>query len=139
MLRGRHASPFPAIWRRRVVARRARLRSGDANITQVRPYTQPNIGIAREFLLPGDPKPMTVRFDVVNVFDNVYVIRDRSGIGSFVLSIHFPRALVTSKMARNGLDLLSPAKASTTSCPFWGARPLMPVTLRVLLPSDTMR
>ena len=59
------------------------LRSGDANIGHVPPYTQFNIGIAREFLLPGDPKPMTVRFDVINLFDNVYAIRDGSGIGVF--------------------------------------------------------
>ena len=59
------------------------LRSGDANISHVPPYSQFNIGIAREFLLPGDPKPMTVRFDVINLFDNSYVIRDGSGIGVF--------------------------------------------------------
>jgi len=59
------------------------LRSGDANISHVPPYTQFNIGIAREFLLPGDPKPMTVRFDVINLFDSVYAIRDGSGIGVF--------------------------------------------------------
>ena len=28
-------------------------------------------------------KPITVRFDVVNVFDKVYEIRDGSGIGVF--------------------------------------------------------
>ncbi len=59
------------------------LRSGDANIGSVPPYTQFNVGLAREFLLPGDPKPVTVRFDVVNLFDNIYVIRDGSGIGVF--------------------------------------------------------
>ncbi len=31
------------------------LRSGDANISTVPPYTQFNVGIAREFLLPDDP------------------------------------------------------------------------------------
>jgi outer membrane receptor protein involved in Fe transport len=59
------------------------LRSGDANISHVPSYTQFNIGIAREFLLVGDPKPMTVRFDVINLFDSVYAIRDGSGIGVF--------------------------------------------------------
>ena len=48
------------------------LRSGDANIGTVPPYAQFNVGIAREFLLPNDPKPMTVRFDIVNLFDTVY-------------------------------------------------------------------
>jgi outer membrane receptor protein involved in Fe transport len=59
------------------------LRNGDANIGTVPAYTQVNIGIKREFLLPNDPKPMTIRFDVVNLFDNVYEIRDGSGIGVF--------------------------------------------------------
>ena len=54
------------------------LRSGDANIGTVPPYAQFNVGIAREFLLPNDPMPMTVRFDVVNLFDAVYLIRGSS-------------------------------------------------------------
>ena len=41
------------------------LRRGDANISTVAPYAQVNVGVAREFLLPDDPKPMTLRFDVV--------------------------------------------------------------------------
>jgi len=59
------------------------LRNGDANISTVPAYTQVNVGIKREFLLPNDPKPMTVRFDIVNLFDKVYEIRDGSGIGVF--------------------------------------------------------
>jgi outer membrane receptor protein involved in Fe transport len=59
------------------------LRAGDANIGTVPAYTQVNVGIKREFLLPDDPKPVTVRFDVVNLFDSVYEIRDGSGIGVF--------------------------------------------------------
>ena len=59
------------------------LRDGDANIGSVPSYTQVNIGIKREFLLPNDPKPMTIRFDVVNLFDTIYEIRDGSGIGVF--------------------------------------------------------
>jgi outer membrane receptor protein involved in Fe transport len=59
------------------------LRAGDANIGTVPAYTQFNVGIKREFLLPNDPKPVTVRFDVVNLFDSVYEIRDGSGIGVF--------------------------------------------------------
>ena len=54
------------------------LRNGDANIGTVPAYTQVNVGIKREFLLPNDPKPMTVRFDVVNLFDTIYEIRDGS-------------------------------------------------------------
>jgi outer membrane receptor protein involved in Fe transport len=59
------------------------LRAGDANIGTVPAYTQVNVGIKREFLLPNDPKPMTIRFDVVNLFDNIYEIRDGTGIGVF--------------------------------------------------------
>ena len=59
------------------------LRNGDANIGTVAPYSQFNVGIARDFLLPGDTKPTTVRFDVVNLFDSIYQIRDGSGIGVF--------------------------------------------------------
>jgi len=54
------------------------LRTGDANISTLPPYTQFNVGIAREFLLPNDPKPVTVRFDVVNLFDTIYLIRGSS-------------------------------------------------------------
>ena len=59
------------------------LRNGDDNITSVPTYTQVNVGIKREFLLPNDPLPMTVRFDVVNLFDKIYEIRDGTGIGVF--------------------------------------------------------
>lgn len=45
-------------------------------------YTQFNFGVAHEFAFPGY-KPLTVRFDIVNAFDNVYQIRDGSGIGVF--------------------------------------------------------
>ena len=59
------------------------LRDGDANISTVPQYAQFNVGIAREFLLPNDPKPVTVRFDIINLFDTSYLIRDGSGIGVF--------------------------------------------------------
>jgi outer membrane receptor protein involved in Fe transport len=59
------------------------LRSGDFNTDHVPSYTQVNAGISREFLFPGWTKPTTVRFDVVNLFDKIYEIRDGSGIGVF--------------------------------------------------------
>jgi len=59
------------------------LRNGDDNIGALPAYTQVNIGIKREFLLPNDPLPMTVRFDVVNLFDTIYELRDGTGIGVF--------------------------------------------------------
>jgi outer membrane receptor protein involved in Fe transport len=59
------------------------LRSGFANTEHVPSYTQVNTGISREFLFPGWAKPTTLRFDVVNLFDKIYEIRDGSGIGVF--------------------------------------------------------
>jgi opacity protein-like surface antigen/outer membrane receptor protein involved in Fe transport len=58
------------------------LRTGDANIDALAPYAQFNVGLARDFDMP-DGQPVTVRFDVVNVFDTVYQIRNGSGIGVF--------------------------------------------------------
>jgi outer membrane receptor protein involved in Fe transport len=59
------------------------LRSGFANTDHLPSYTQVNAGVSREFLFPGWTKPTTVRFDVVNLFDKIYEIRDGSGIGVF--------------------------------------------------------
>jgi hypothetical protein len=67
------------------------LRSGDANISTVSPYAQFNVGIAREFLLPDDSKPMTLRFDIINLFETVYQIRSGSGIGVFAAMRTAPR------------------------------------------------
>jgi outer membrane receptor protein involved in Fe transport len=58
------------------------LRTGDANISSLRPYEQFNAGISREFAMP-DNKPLTLRFDVVNLADEIYQIRNGSGIGVF--------------------------------------------------------
>jgi opacity protein-like surface antigen/outer membrane receptor protein involved in Fe transport len=58
------------------------LRTGDANIDALAPYAQFNVGVARDFDMP-DHQPVTVRFDVVNVFDTVYQIRNGTGIGVF--------------------------------------------------------
>jgi outer membrane receptor protein involved in Fe transport len=58
------------------------LRNGDANIGHLPFYTQVNTGVSHEFKGLTD-KPFTLRFDVVNVFDNIYQIRDGSGLGVF--------------------------------------------------------
>jgi outer membrane receptor protein involved in Fe transport len=58
------------------------LRSGDANISHVQPYAQFNVGITHEFQ-GWNMKPLTLRFDVVNVFDTLYQIRSGTGIGVF--------------------------------------------------------
>jgi outer membrane receptor protein involved in Fe transport len=60
------------------------LRSGFANTDHNAPYGQVNLGLSHEFAGSGwNGKPVTVRFDVVNLFDTVYEIRDGSGIGVF--------------------------------------------------------
>jgi outer membrane receptor protein involved in Fe transport len=61
------------------------LRNGDFNTGQLPSYTQVNTGVSHEFKWSGlaSAKPTTIRFDVVNVFDHVYQIRDGSGIGVF--------------------------------------------------------
>ena len=46
-------------------------------------YTQVNFGLSHEFKWSPNYKPMTVRFDVVNLFDSIYEIRSGSGIGVF--------------------------------------------------------
>jgi outer membrane receptor protein involved in Fe transport len=59
------------------------LPTGFANSSFNQPYATTNLGIAHELQgLPG-AKPLTVRFDVVNLFDKIYEIRDGSGIGVF--------------------------------------------------------
>jgi outer membrane receptor protein involved in Fe transport len=58
-------------------------RSDFANTDHVPSYTQVNLGLSREYLVPGSTKPTTLRFDVVNLFDKIYEIRDGSGIGVF--------------------------------------------------------
>jgi outer membrane receptor protein involved in Fe transport len=61
------------------------LRNGFANTTHLPGYVQVNVGVSREFnwLDAPDAKPATVRFDVVNLFDHVYELRDGTGIGVF--------------------------------------------------------
>jgi len=59
------------------------LPDGFANSSFNQPYTTVNVGVAREFQVYPDAKPTTVRFDIVNLFDKVYEIRDGSGIGVF--------------------------------------------------------
>jgi outer membrane receptor protein involved in Fe transport len=59
------------------------LRSGFVNTDHVPPYTQFNVGLSHDFYLAPDMKATVVRFDIVNVFDTVYELRDGSGIGVF--------------------------------------------------------
>ena len=43
-------------------------------------YITVNLGVSQDFEL-GDAKGLTARFDVINLFDEVYTIRDGTGIG----------------------------------------------------------
>ena len=58
------------------------LRSGDFNTDHNAPYAQVNAGVSHEFMFRGW-NPVMLRFDVVNVFDVSYALRDGSGIGVF--------------------------------------------------------
>ncbi len=59
------------------------LRSGFANTDHLPSYTQVNLGISHDFNIVAPNKPTTFRFDIVNLFDTIYEIRDGSGIGVF--------------------------------------------------------
>lgn len=58
------------------------LRDGFANTSSLPAYATVNIGIEHTFKLPGIGE-LKARFDIVNLFDKVYEIRDGSGIGVF--------------------------------------------------------
>jgi outer membrane receptor protein involved in Fe transport len=59
------------------------LPTGFANSSFNEPYTTVNVGIAHDVQFYPGAKPTTFRFDVVNLFDTIYEIRDGSGIGVF--------------------------------------------------------
>jgi outer membrane receptor protein involved in Fe transport len=59
------------------------LRNGFANTGTVPSYTQVNLGVSHDFNLISPTRPTTLRFDIVNLFDTIYEIRDGSGIGVF--------------------------------------------------------
>ena len=59
------------------------LPTGFANSSFNEPYVTANLGVSHEFAGMAGYKPLTVRFDVVNVFDKIYAIRDGDGIGVF--------------------------------------------------------
>ncbi len=64
------------------------LRSGELpdfapNDQHTTPYAVINTGISHDIHWSSDYKPATVRFDVTNLFDQIYELRDGSGIGVF--------------------------------------------------------
>jgi len=54
------------------------------------PYQQLNIGLTHGFTLPAFGK-LEARFDVINVLDNNYVLRDGTGVGVFAKQFGPPR------------------------------------------------
>ncbi len=64
------------------------LRAGDLsdgaapNSLHTTPYAVINVGVA-QIKWSTDAKPLTVRFDIVNLFDQIYELRDGTGIGVF--------------------------------------------------------
>jgi hypothetical protein len=59
------------------------LRSGFANTASLPSYTTVNFGISHNLFIVAPNKPTTLRFDIANAFDEVYQLRDGSGIGVF--------------------------------------------------------
>ncbi len=59
------------------------LRSGFVNIDHTTPYAVVNVGITHDVRLAPDANPTTFRFDIVNLLDQVYELRDGTGIGVF--------------------------------------------------------
>jgi outer membrane receptor protein involved in Fe transport len=53
------------------------------NSLHTTPYAVVNTGLSRDFKWSPDAKPLTVRFDIVNLFDQVYALRNGTGIGVF--------------------------------------------------------
>jgi outer membrane receptor protein involved in Fe transport len=58
------------------------LRAGFGNTGHVPPYTQ-FVGVSHDFFLAPGMKATVLRFDVVNLFDTVYELRNGTGIGVF--------------------------------------------------------
>jgi outer membrane receptor for ferrienterochelin and colicin len=59
------------------------LRSGFANTDELAGYYPVNLGFTHTFHLPEKCGRMQVRFDVTNLFDQSYQLRDGTGIGVF--------------------------------------------------------
>jgi outer membrane receptor for ferrienterochelin and colicin len=59
------------------------LRSGFANADELPGYYPVNLGISHTFRLPEKYGQLRVRFDVTNLFDQSYELRDGTGIGVF--------------------------------------------------------
>lgn len=59
------------------------LRAGFANTSHVPAHVQVNLGLSRTVQLAPGLKPAVLRADVINLLDDVFQIRDGSGVGVF--------------------------------------------------------
>jgi opacity protein-like surface antigen/outer membrane receptor protein involved in Fe transport len=59
------------------------LRSEFANFDHGAPYATVNLGISHEFQAAPGAAPLTARFDIVNLLDQAYELRNGTGIGVF--------------------------------------------------------
>lgn len=57
------------------------IRAGFSNTSKLDPYYPVNFGIEHKFKNIGGAGDLTVRFDVLNLFDQIYVLNDGTGIG----------------------------------------------------------
>ena len=87
------------------------LRTGDLedngvppNSEHVPPYAVVNVGVSHDFKWSPDVKPITVRFDVVNLFDKIYELRDGTGIGVFAPQFGARRGFYVGHIAEALID-----------------------------------
>jgi len=106
------------------------LRSGFANTDSLSYYTQVNVGVSHELKWP-DAKPTTLRFDVLNIFDDIHEIRDGSGIGVFCAPVrttsgllrgHLAKVLMRRQMPTAWPDFIRRRELSAASCAVWHGR-----------------
>jgi outer membrane receptor protein involved in Fe transport/opacity protein-like surface antigen len=89
------------------------LRSGFANFDHAAPYAVVNLGVTREFQVMPGYLPLTARFDVVNLFDQIYQLRTGTGIGVFAPQYGARRGFYFGLSQKLGPGTEKPAAAST--------------------------
>ena len=52
-------------------------------------YSQTNLGVSHRFELPG-LGAIKVRFDVINLFDEIYLLRSSTALGAFFPGLRAP-------------------------------------------------
>ena len=57
--------------------------TGFANTQFEQPYVQVNLGVSRQFASWSAEKPLTATFSVVNLLDEIYLLRSNTGVGAY--------------------------------------------------------